>query len=38
MLILNINAQGLKLIIIIIHLKTMKIYVATMEVLKKKER
>jgi hypothetical protein len=30
------NAQGLRLIIVVVHLKAMKIYVTVMEVLQKK--
>ncbi len=32
------NAQGLRLIIVIVHVNAMKIYVATMEAFRNKER
>jgi hypothetical protein len=32
------NAQGLKLIIVVVHVNVVKIYVATMEAFKNKER
>ncbi len=35
---LTFNAQGLKVIIVVIHVGSMKIFVTTMEAFKKKER
>jgi hypothetical protein len=35
---IKFNAQGLTIIIVIVNVGIMKIYVATMEVFKKKER